>query len=84
MAAEKKITNDPNEELVPYMLPIDPDPKASQQEYYSWNFKSYIIKRGVEVRIPRGLRNIIEEQNRARLEELRYILETALQEPQSR
>lgn len=72
---------DPNAELVPYTLPIDPNPKASQQEFYSYNFKNYIIKRGVQVMIPKGLRDIIEEQNRARLEELRYILETALKEP---
>lgn len=74
-------TKDPNAELVPYTLPIDPDPKASQQEFYSYNFKNYIIKRGVEVRIPKGLKDIIEAQNKARLDELRYILETALQEP---
>ena len=72
---------DPNAELVPYTLPIDPNPKASQQEFYSYNFKNYIIKRGVQVMIPKGLRDIIVEQNRARLEELRYILETALKEP---
>lgn len=77
----RKEVIDPNAELVPYTLPIDPNPKASQQEFYSYNFKNYIIKRGVQVMIPKGLRDIIVEQNRARLEELRYILETALKEP---
>lgn len=81
--ARKEII-DPNAELVPYTLPIDPNPKASQQEFYSYNFKNYIIKRGVQVMIPKGLRDIIEEQNRARLEELRYILETALKEPSNK
>lgn len=74
-------TNNAKEEMVAITLPIIPDPKASQQEFYSYNFKNYLIKRGIEIRVPKGLKEIIDNQEKAKLEAIRYAKEKALQDP---
>ena len=78
MADKKNI--DPNMELVPYTLDFDPNPLAEPQQFWSFNFHNYLIKPGVEVRIPLGLKKIIEEQKAARLEQIRFIREQELKE----
>lgn len=58
--AEKKTTSD----MVTVVLPRDPNPNAPQQEFYSVNFKNYMVKRGVPVEVPKALYEaIINSEN---------------------
>lgn len=77
-----KTIKDPNMELVPHMIPFDPDPNAEKQVFYSYNFKNYLIKKGTTVMIPRGLKEIIDDQSQANRNAARFIVESALKEPQ--
>lgn len=89
MAEKKNVTPNiapvaetvPETEFEEVMLPIIPDPKAPQVEFYSFNFKNYLIQRGVKVRVPKELKAIIDEQERARTEAFAYIMKKALREP---
>ena len=63
MAETKKTAESPK--MVAIKLPRDPDPRHSQQEFYSLNFKNYIIKRGEYVEVPEELAKMIEEQEEA-------------------
>jgi len=67
MAESKKTTADKtkSEELVRFKLPRNPDPRASQDEFYSLNFHNYLIKRGEWVDLPRPLYEMIKEQEEA-------------------
>lgn len=75
MAAKK------NEEMVVKTLPLLDDPNASQVEYFSLNFKGYTIERGVPVRIPKALADIIDASEEERRKGLAYTLKMALKEP---
>lgn len=63
--AEAKKTADTAPKMVTIKLPRDPDPRHPQQEFYSINFKNYIIKRGEYVEVPEELAKMIEEQDEA-------------------
>lgn len=53
-------------------LKRDPNPRAPQAEFYSHNFKNYMIKRGVPVEVPEGIAQIIDDQEEAEAEAARF------------
>lgn len=58
--------------LVPVFLDRIPDPNASQVEFYSLNFKNYLIERGKTVYVPKELADIIDAQKKAEAEAIEY------------
>ena len=70
--AEKKtveVVEEVNDDvLVPVFLERIPDPNASQVEFYSLNFKNYLIERGKTVYVPKELKAIIDAQKQAESE----------------
>lgn len=56
----------------PYRIPLDKNPKASQEVFVSVNFKNYIIKRGVTVELPEEVIRVLEDAENAELEALQY------------
>lgn len=79
MAETKKTTSEAPKKVF-IKLPINNDPKAPQEEFFSYNFKNYIIKRGVEVEIPEGLAQMIKDKELAAETAFRYVVENALRE----
>lgn len=77
----KKTTDNNAEEMVTIRLRRDPNPKAPQQEFFSYNFTNYLIQRGVETKVPRGLYEIILNGEKAEDAALVYAEEKALREP---
>lgn len=67
----EEVTN--KNELVEVHLKRIPDPKAPQVEFYSLNFKNYLIRRGETVLVPKELKALIDEQERAENEAMDYI-----------
>ena len=63
---ETPVVND--DALVPVFLERIPDPNASQVEFYSLNFKNYLIERGKTVYVPKELKAIIDAQKQAESE----------------
>ena len=61
-------------------LPRKEGHNASQQEFYSLNFKNYIIKRGVEVEVPEELAEVILNGERAEEAAIQYAEEKKLKE----
>lgn len=61
-----------NEELVEVRLPILPDPNAPQQEFYSVNGKNWLIQRGVPVKVPKALAEVIDRSEAATLYAIQY------------
>ena len=66
---------------VPIMLPLLEDPDAPQEEYYSVNFKGYIIRRGEQVLVPEELAEVIMNAEKAKINAIRFAREKALREP---
>lgn len=72
------------EELVEVKLPIIPDPKAQQQEFYSVNGKNYIIKRGVAVKVPKSLAEVIANGQEAVEKAFAYVQEAQAKQAQAK
>lgn len=70
-SAERKVT---------VRLRRDPDPRHPQEEFFSFNFKNYIIKRGEEVEIPEGLAEGIENSEKAEEFAITYAESKAMKE----
>lgn len=68
------------EEKVAVFLPRIPDPNAPQEEFYSINFKNYLIRRGEKVYVPKELKAIIDEQMRAESEAIDYVSKLGIRE----
>lgn len=69
-------------EMETIILDIIPDPKASQQEFYSFNFKNCLIKRGVPVVVPKELADLIRAQKQAEADAMDYIVKNGVREAQ--
>ena len=61
-------------------LPRNPGQNANQDEFFSVNFKNYIIKRGERVEIPEELAEVIENAEKAEEYALKYAEERAPRE----
>lgn len=62
--AEAK-TNTATEKVVKVKLPRNKGQNANQDEFFSVNFKNYMIKRGEIVEIPEKLAKVIEDNEQA-------------------
>ena len=76
MADKKKNTS----ETVKIRLPLKEGENVSQDEFFSFNFKNYIIKRGKTVEVPKGLAEIITNGDKAKEAAVIYASEVALKE----
>jgi hypothetical protein len=61
-------------------LPRNAGQNANQDEFFSVNFKNYIIKRGEVVEIPEELAEVIRNNENAEDYALQYIDDKALRE----
>lgn len=69
------------EKMVRIRLPKRREQNANQDEFYSYNFKNYIIKRGETVEVPEGLAELIENGDRAEEAAIEYADKKGLREP---
>lgn len=69
-------------ERVPLKLPLDPDPKAPKEEFFSVNGKNYLIKKGVTVLVPPEVKEVWDNAEEQRLKAYEYVDEKSLREPQ--
>lgn len=61
-------------------LPRNKGQNANQDEFFSVNFKNYIIKRGETVEIPEELAEVIRNAEKAEDYALKYAEDTALRQ----
>lgn len=69
-----------NAKRVEVRLPRNAGQNANQDEFFSVNFKNYIIKRGETVEIPEELAEVIRNNEQAEEYAMRYAEEKALRE----
>lgn len=62
-------------------LPRNAGQNAEQDEFFSVNFKNYIIKRGETVEIPEELAEVIRNAEKAEDYAMQYIEEKSVKEP---
>ena len=77
MAETTKNTN----KKVQVKIPLNRGQNANQDEFFSVNFKNYIIKRGEYVEIPPALAEVIENAEKADEYAMKYAQEKVLREP---
>ena len=78
----KQANNKPNATAkVSVRLPRNKGQNAIQEEFFSVNFKNYIIKRGETVEIPEELAEVIRNAELAEDYALKYAEENALRQP---
>lgn len=75
----KKTTN--NAKRVQVRLPRNSGQNANQDEFFSVNFKNYIIKRGETVEIPEEVAEVIRNAEKAEEYAMQYAEEKAVREP---
>ena len=74
----KKAVNDAKK--VEVRLPRNAGQNANQDEFFSVNFKNYIIKRGETVEIPEELAEVIRNAEKAEEYAMRYAEEKTARE----
>jgi hypothetical protein len=80
MAETTKKTNN-NANRVQVRLPRNSGQNANQDEFFSVNFKNYIIKRGETVEIPEEVAEVIRNAEKAEEYAMQYAEEKAVREP---
>lgn len=80
MAETIKKTNN-NAKRVQVRLPRNSGQNANQDEFFSVNFKNYIIKRGETVEIPEEVAEVIRNSEKAEEYAMQYAEEKAVREP---
>ena len=75
----KKATE--NAKRVEVRLPRNKGQNANQDEFFSVNFKNYIIKRGETVEIPEEVAEVIRNAEKAEEYAMQYAEEKAMREP---
>ena len=73
--------NEKNNKRIQVRLPRAKGKNAEQQEFFSVNFKNYIIKRGETVEIPEELAEVITNAEKAEDYAMIFAEENALREP---
>jgi hypothetical protein len=81
MADTIKQVKPTNTGKVTVLLPRNPGQNANQDEFFSVNFKNYIIKRGERVEIPEELAEVIENAAKAEEYAMMYAEERKPREP---
>ena len=74
----KKTIN--NARRVQVRLPRNAGQNANQDEFFSVNFKNYIIKRGESVEIPEEVAEVIRNAEKAEEYAMKYAEEKAMRE----
>ena len=69
-----------NAKRVEVRLPRNAGQNANQDEFFSVNFKNYIIKRGETVEIPEELAEVIRNAEKAEEYAMRYAEEKTMRE----
>lgn len=72
--------NEKNAARVQVRLPRNKGQNANQDEFFSVNFKNYIIKRGETVEIPEELAEVIRNAEKAEEYAMQYAEERKLRE----
>lgn len=72
MAETKQNTAKAPEERVRIMLKRNTKPGAPQEEFYSFNFKNYLVKRGEWAEVPQGVADTIAENEALEIEAAHY------------
>lgn len=80
MAETTKKTTTSNAKRVEVRLPMNKGQNANQDEFFSVNFKNYIIRRGETVEIPEELAEVIQNAELAEEYALKYADEKKLNE----
>ena len=73
MAETTKNATDNAKKRVEVRLPRNPGQNANQDEFFSVNFKNYIIKRGETVEIPEEVANAIKAAEKAEEYAMHYV-----------
>ena len=73
-------TKKTNAKKVEVRLPRNAGQNANQDEFFSVNFKNYIIRRGETVEIPEELAEVIRNAEKAEEYAMRYADEKAFKE----
>ena len=73
MAESTKKTDNAKTTRIAVTLPRNRGQNANQQEFFSVNFKNYIIERGEEVEIPEALANSIKDSQHAEEYAMKYV-----------
>ena len=71
--AETTKKNDNAKKRVTVRLPRNPGQNARQEEFYSHNFKNYMIVRGETVEIPEEVAEIIRNSEQAEEYAMKYV-----------
>lgn len=77
----KKTNNAESKRKVEVRLPMNKGQNANQDEFFSVNFKNYIIRRGETVEIPEELAEVIVNAEKADEYAMRFADEKKLREP---
>ena len=73
MAETTKKTTSNNAKRVEINLPRNKGQNAKQDEFFSVNFKNYIIRRGAYVEVPEEIEEVIRNANKAEESAMRYV-----------
>ena len=73
MADTTKKTTSNNAKKVEIKLPKKKGQNANQEEFFSVNFKNYIIRRGEYVKIPEEVAEVIENADKAEESAMRFV-----------
>ena len=73
MADTTKKTTSNNAKKVEIKLPKNKGQNANQEEFFSVNFKNYIIRRGEYVKIPEEVAEVIENADKAEESAMRFV-----------
>ena len=72
MAETTKNTNNAKKRVT-VRLPRNPGQNARQEEFYSHNYKNYMIVRGETVEIPEEIANVIRDAEQAEEYAMQYV-----------
>ena len=63
-------------------LPLLEGKNANQQEFFSVNFKNYLVRRGVRTKVPIEVYEVWRNSQRAKNSQILFANENSLREPQ--
>ena len=81
-AVEDNVEVNTQPEMVEIRLPRAARPDAPQEEFYSYNFKNYLIKRGQVVLVPKELADVINKQLEAEDAAIEFANSRVLRSPE--
>ena len=79
-ATETKVAETQADQKITVRLPRLQGTNANQDEFFSVNFKNYIVKRGERVEIPQELAEVIENGEKAEEYAIQYAEQNGVRE----